>query len=303
MTTLNSPAKVLCDASDRETWLKARRGGVGASESPILLGASQYGSPIELWGIKTGRLVESTEDENERMLWGQRLEPLVAEEYERRTGRQLAHWGKLVQSVQEPFMLATPDYEIVGQGIPVEIKTTDASRKRDWADGAPPRVAIQCQHQMYVTGAPMASVGLLVGGNTFMWCDIERDEALIAEILAACARFWQYVADDVPPPVDGSEQASDAIARLWPTTAAGESVVLPGDAYEWVRELAQAEADQKRAAEVINTVKNNVKVAMGNAELGLFPDGELAFTYRTQQRRGYTVAPGSSRVLRRSANG
>ena len=99
MTTTMQPQitdafTVLADASERAAWLKARLRGVGASESPVLMGASKFSSPIELWGIKTGRLPESLDDENERMLWGQRLEPLVAEEYERKTGRQLIPWGK-----------------------------------------------------------------------------------------------------------------------------------------------------------------------------------------------------------------
>src|SRR3990167_6761392 len=308
MTTTMQPQitdafAVLADASERESWLKARPRGVGASESPILMGASKFSSPIELWGIKTGRLPESVDDENERMLWGQRLEPLVAEEYERKTGRQLSPWGKLLQSTEQPVMIATPDYQIVGQNVPVEIKTTDASRVKDWSDGSPPHVVIQCQHQMFVTGARSASVGVLVGGNRFMWCDVERDDALIADIVAACLKFWQYVREDVPPPADGSEPTSEAIAKLWPITAEGESIVLPDDAYEWARDLESAEVLAKLAKDTVETAKNKVKVAMGSAEIALFPDGEAAFSYRTQPRKGYTVAPGSSRVLRRSANG
>lgn len=298
MTALNQPAIEVCTADDREAWLKARLLGVGASDSPVLMGASKYSSPVELWGIKTGRLPESVDDENERMLWGQRLEPLVAEEYERRTGRQLVLWGWLLRSAVEPFMLATPDYHDLG-GTPVEIKTTDASRKRDWVDGAPAHVNIQCQHQMFVTGASKASVGVLVGGNTFMWCDVERDDTLIAEIVATCRTFWEHVTSDSPPPADGSEATGEAIAKLWPITATGESIVLPEDAYDWTRDLDKAEAERKDAAERIETVKNQVKIAMGNAEVGLFQDGERAFSYRTQSRKGYTVAPGSSRVLRR----
>lgn len=296
-------ATVIADASDREAWLKARLRGVGASESPVLMGASKFSSPIEIWGIKTGRLPESIDDENERMLWGQRLEPLVAEEYERKTGRHLARWGKLLQSNAQPVMLATPDYQILGENIPVEIKTTDASRVKDWSNGAPAHVNIQCQHQMFVTGARSASVGVLVGGNRFMWCDVERDDALIAEILETCAAFWQHVADDQPPPADGSESTSEAISKLWPITAEGESIVLPADAYEWVRTLEDAEARLKEAKATVEEVRNQVKVAMGNVEIALFPDGERAFSYRTQKRRGYAVEASSSRVLRRITNG
>jgi putative phage-type endonuclease len=290
-------------AGDRAAWLAARTKGVGASESAVLTGASKWGSAMSLWGVKTGRLPDE-ESENERMLWGQRLEPLVAEEYERRTGRKLTPWGWLLRSTLAPFMLATPDYRLAATNnyplVPVEIKTTDASRIRDWQDGPPPHVQVQCQHQMFVTGASRASVGVLVGGNRFMWTDVERDEVLIREIVEACRTFWQHVTDDSPPPADASEATSEAIAKLWPVTAVGESVVLPADAYDWARELDQAKQEARLLQDRIDGIENVLKAAIAGAEVALFPDGSRAFTLRTQKRSGYTVAPAEFRVLRRS---
>lgn len=288
---------LIVSASDRPQWLEARKTGVGASESPILTGASRWGSPVSLWGIKTGRLPDE-DTENERMLWGQRLEPLVAEEYERKTGRELAPWGWLLRSTTAPFMLATPDYR-TEDGWPVEIKTTDASRIKDWKDGAPPHVVVQCQHQMFVTGTSKASVGVLVGGNRFMWTDVERDEAVIREVLAACGTFWEHVTKNLPPPADASDATSEAIALLWPHTAEGESLVLPEDAYGWVRELDKAKGEAKAVDYQITEIENKVKLAMGAAELALLPDGSRAFTLRTRNRKAYSVPAGSSRVLRR----
>lgn len=291
--------ETVCPASDRAAWLQARTTGIGASESPVLLGASSFSSPVTLWGEKTGRLPVDETDENERMLWGQRLEPLVAEEYERRTKRGLIPWGDLLRSTRLPFMVATPDYATI-EGIPVEIKTTDGSRVRDWREGPPAHVAIQCQHQMFVTGARMASVGVLVGGNRFMWADVPRDDDLIAEIVETCAEFWRLVREDVPPPADASDATHEAIAAMWPKTAIGESLVLPPESYDWARELEAAEAERKLAGDRAESIKNTVRLAMGAAEVGVFPDGERAFTLRTQKRSGYTVAPAEFRVLRRT---
>ncbi|MCR4340193.1 MAG: YqaJ viral recombinase family protein [Gemmatimonadaceae bacterium] len=307
MTTLTTTQPLtedyesLVSAASRDEWLKARKSGVGASESAVLTGASKWGSAIGLWGIKTGRLPDVDLDDNERVMWGQRLEPLVAEEYERRTGRKLLQWGWLLRSKLVPFMLATPDYRLADEpGIPVEIKTTDGTRIKDWQDGAPAHVNIQCQHQMFVTGAPRASVGVLVGGNRFMWCDVDRDEAVIREIVEASRAFWQYVVDDAPPPADASEATSEAIAKLWPVTAVGETVVLPVDAYDWARDLDTAKGEAKILKDRIDGIENVLKAAIGGAELGLYPDGTKAFTLRTQKRSGYTAAPAEYRVLRRS---
>ena len=50
---------------------------------------------------------------------------------------------------------------------------------------------------------------------------------------------------------------------------------------------------------VMDEIENKVKLAMGAAEVALFPDGSEAFTLRTRTRKAYSVAAGSSRVLRR----
>jgi len=292
---------ILADSTDREAWLDARLTGVGASDTPALMGYTSYASALSLWALKTER-VPSDDDafDNERMRWGTKLEPLVAEEYDRQTGREVSHWGELLSYDEAPYILATPDYyyEVDGVRIPVEIKTTDVSRSADWAEGVPDRVNCQLQQQMLVTGAPYGSTGVLVGGNTFRWADVERDDAFIAEIERTCAEFWRYVETDESPPIDGSEATSEAIKKMWPRSAPGETIVLPDDAYDWARALADAKAETKEAKARQTEIENIIKAALGNNEIGMYPDGAVAFTYKSQTRKSYTVKDSSSRVLR-----
>ena len=295
---------VLARSEDRAAWLEARQKGVGASDTPALMGLTQYASAVSLWAQKTGRVVEDDEAfEDERMRWGTKLEPLVAEEYDRQTGRGVTRWGELLSYSELPFILATPDYWTVQDGvrIPVEIKTTDVSRGSDWADGPPDRVYCQMQQQMLVTGAPMASTGVLMGGNTFRWADVQRDEAYITEIKRVCSEFWRYVVDDVSPPMDGSEATTDAVAKMWPHAATGESLVLTDEAYDWARDIDAAKNARKVADEQVRLLENTVKAALGNAEMGLYPDGTVAFTWKEQTRKSYTVKESSYRVLRKAA--
>jgi putative phage-type endonuclease len=292
----------VCPSDDREAWLAARLTGVGASESPVLLGLSTFASVMSLWGVKAGRIAQDDEP-SDRMRWGVILEPHVAEEYERKTGRSLRRWASLLRSVAEPYMLATPDYawtDEQGAVIPVEIKTTDFSRRADWADGPPLRVNVQCQHQMIVTGAQRASVGLLVGGNTFMWADVPRDEAVIASIRDACARFWRLVASETLPPVDASEQTAAALKLIFPLAAAGETLTLPPEAIEWSRSMEAGKAAEKVAQGVIQEAQNNLVAAIGSAEVGILPDGSGAWTYKNLRRKEYVVKAAEYRQLRRT---
>ena len=294
-------AERVCSADERPAWLKARLSGVGASESPVLLGLSTFASIIELWGYKSGRLIQDDSEQTDRQRWGVILEPHVAEEYERRTGRSLRRVAELLRSSKHPFMLATPDYawESPDGIVPVEIKTTDFSRRSDWVDGPPPRVNVQCQHQMLVTGAKRASVGLLVGGNMFMWADVERDDALCLQILDACETFWGMVQSGILPPVDATEQTRAALKMLFPRAAEGESLTLAIDAVEWSRHLQAAKHAEKMAKDAARGYENQIIAALGNAETGVLPDGSGAFTYKTVRRKEHVAKASEFRQLRR----
>src|SRR3989304_2999103 len=129
--------QVVCSADDRTEWLGDRAAGIGASESPVLLGLSTFASIMGLWGQKRGIIPLENDEETDRMRWGLKLEPLVAAEYERQTGRKLRRWAQLLRSNEYHYLLATPDYAWLredGSTVPVEIKCTDFSHKSDWAD-------------------------------------------------------------------------------------------------------------------------------------------------------------------------
>ena len=42
---------------NRKDWLKIRKQGIGASDAAAAVGISPYQSPLELWMIKTGRVM------------------------------------------------------------------------------------------------------------------------------------------------------------------------------------------------------------------------------------------------------
>ena len=290
--------EVVCSADDHAAWLEARKTGIGASESPVLLGLSSFASVMELWGQKRG-LIPLAGEETERMRWGLKLEPLVAEEYQRQTGRRLERWSALLRSKEFPYLLATPDYLWSREEgcVPVEIKCADFSHKSDWADGVPRRVYYQCQHQLAVTGAPLASIGLLVGGNQFFWADVERHEAAVQAILATCEAFWEQVAKGILPSVDGTERTSQALKLIFPRAALGEVLTLPDDACRWSADLESAKEEAKALDMKIRLLEDTLKAAIGNAEIGILPDGSGAWKWQNVHRRGYTVAETDYRQL------
>ena len=80
----------------------------------------------------------------------------------------------------------------------------------------PEYVQCQVQHQLAVTGKTAADVCVLICGQEIKIHRIERDELVIKQLIELERQFWQYVIDDIPPPVDGSDSSSLALQCLYP---------------------------------------------------------------------------------------
>ena len=284
---------------DREAWLNARQSGIGASEIAAVLGESPYSSRLRIWGQKVGRILPQDLSDVEAVQMGIELEPLVANLYSKKTSRPVEPAGILLRSDEYPWALATPDYWLMdGDGnwrIPLQIKTTSAWRVNDWAEGPPVHIWWQVQHEMFVTGAPWASVGVLVGGQRFMWVDVERDEDAIQRIIYEGGIFWNQVQSQEYPDPDMLEDTTHSIQSLFPSSAEGEVLGLPADAVEWDRELTQYKAQRSELEDHIRHLENNLKLSIGPAEKGVLHDGSGAYTYKSQDRWSYTLAEGEAK--------
>lgn len=288
----------------RDQWLASRATGIGASEVASILGVG-FQTPAEVWLRKVGLAAdEDLAAEVERIHWGQVLEPVIIDQYAtaRYAGRPTTRSGELLRSKAHPWALATLDAVTRHPShgaIPLETKATDAFLAGDWEDGPPERYYLQVQAQMLVTGASIASIASLIGGNRLVWCDIERDEATIARIVFACSRFWDLVERREMPAADATSEWARAFAIANPEIA-GTTVDLADDARPWADELARAKADEKAAEARVQRAKNELISRIGTASEARFGDG-TGFTYRLQSRAEHTVSASTFRVLRESA--
>ena len=325
MVTTGKTFDVVIAQSDRRGWENAHLTGIGASQIAAVLGEHPYQSGVRIWGEKVGRLEPQDFTDNEAVQIGIELEPFVAQKYQQRTGRTVDQAGELLRSRTYPWAICTPDYWLMDDAghwsIPLQIKTTGAFRIGDWAAGPPAAVFWQVQHEMLVTGAPWASVGVLVGGQRFLWADVERDDDAIGRIIKAGESFWQNVVDEVMPELDGSSDSTAVLATLYPTSQTGEVIALPDEAIEWDVELAQLDWEKSQLETKIDALKNNLRAAIGDAEAGMLHDGSGGYTNKAQTRWSYSLADGqakptangetvqavakstSFRVLRRSTKG
>lgn len=267
--------------STRADWLQARTQGIGGSDAATVVGANPWSDPTTLWLEKTG--MREPQPENEAMWWGNQLEELVAVRHVLVTGREVkspAAKGKFVihQHPEHDFALATLDRlqvdEQRGPGL-LEIKTTGSPKieAEDWEQDPPLHYQIQLQHQLMVTGMTWGSLSVLIRGNKFATCDIERNEDFCQLLLAKEKEFWQMVLDGEMPAFDGSISSVEAIRHLYPVQAEGKVIQLSDEFRDLAEEMEQVSEERKALEKREKEIKARVKAELGDAERGIIPGG------------------------------
>jgi putative phage-type endonuclease len=270
---------------DYVDWLNWRRKGIGGSDASVVCGISRYKSPVELWMDKTGQL--PYDDAGEAAYWGAQLEALVKAEFSKRTGIEVKLLNQLLQNEDYPFMIANldgvcehPDY---GTCV-FEAKTASAYKAGEWSDAIPDEYMLQVQHYLAVTGYKGAYIAALIGGNTFKWKFIERDDDLIAMLIKLEAEFWRCVQTNTPPPLDGTEASSKFICERFPSSIPQSKIELPETAGELIRKYESACEQLDFYTEQKQEAENQLKQMLGEHEVGITGDRMITWKSVSQER-------------------
>ena len=280
-------AKVLVSTENLpyEDWLEYRKRGIGGSDAAVVCGISRYKSPVELWLEKTDQI--PAQEAGEAAYWGTQLEALVRAEFTKRTGTEIRLVKQLLQSEEYPFMLANLDgvceHPDLGTCV-FEAKTASAYKAGEWEDAIPAEYMLQVQHYLAVTGYKAAYIAVLIGGNTFRWKLIERDEELITMLIELESAFWNYVQERTAPPLDGSDASVRFLAERFPNSVPRSEIILPDTAtgllaqYDETCEQLEAITEKKQQAE------NLLKQMMGEHEVGTTGSRIITWKSVSQER-------------------
>ena len=267
-----------------EEWLELRKMGIGGSDASVVCGINRYKTPIELWMEKTDNA--PPQEAEESAYWGTQLESLVREEFTKRTGIEVKLVKELLQSEEHPFMLANldgichdPNY---GDCI-FEAKTASAFKAGEWENTIPDEYMLQIQHYMAVTGCKAAYIAVLIGGNTFRWRLVERDDELISMLIELEGRFWEHVKNNTPPPVDGSEACAKYLAEKY-SDSTTNSVELPPEAEKLIKEYNTACEKLSAVTEEKQLAENKLKQLLGANEVGTVKGNIVSWKSVSQER-------------------
>lgn len=260
---------------NREQFLENRRKGIGGSDAAAVLGLSKWKTAYDVFLDKTGQS-EPTPD-NDAMLWGRLLEPVIRQQYADRTGREVAMPSMLTMA-DKPYIVANVDGLCADRVL--EIKT--ARTAKDWGeegtDEVPMQYFLQCQHYLMVTGKPVADVAVLIGSADFRIYTVEANEKLFGVMQTAYAEFWNnHVLTGTPPE---AVSYADAVARF--KVSNGQSVEATPEIVAALDALADASEKVKEAEKLEEDLKGKIMTFMGENET-LTVDGLTRVSWKTSK--------------------
>ena len=262
----------------REEWLQFRTGGIGGSDVSIIAGINPFKSVHQLWLEKTGQ-IEPEQAESEYSHFGTLLEPIVRKEFTERTGIKVRQKHMLLQSSEYPFMYADLD-GVINEGGELaifEAKTASQYKMETWEEGVPAGYILQVQHYMAVTGAKKTYIAALVGGNHFVYHVVERDEVMIAKIIAMEKYFWEtHVIGGVEPIPDGSEATTNYFNSKF-SESNGQIIELPEEALAICEEYERLSEQLKELETAKSAAANQLKSYLKEAEAGTVGERKIVW--------------------------
>ena len=253
----------------REKWLELRRNGIGGSDASVVMGKNPWRSIQQLWEDKTGK-TPVQENSNEYTYWGNVMEGIIRKEFMNRTGLKVRQKHFMIFHPQFPFMFADVDGIVTdeyGEKCIFEAKTVSQYREDEWKDGKiPVEYMLQVQHYLAVCNMQKAYIAALIGGNHFIYYTILRDEEMIADLVYAEKKFWEYnVKCDIRPEIDDSEATKEFLNRKYKESVK-DSVPLDRSLVKVLEEY-QDVSDQLKDMEKRKTgLSNQLKAALGEHE-------------------------------------
>ncbi|MBP1717624.1 MAG: hypothetical protein H6Q43_1062 [Deltaproteobacteria bacterium] len=280
---MNQPVrKVILDS------VEDRRGGLGGSDSPIVLGVSPFQTRRQLYLEKVG-LAEPV-PETAAMKRGKRMESIVADLYQEIKERPVEVVRQKLVHHDMPFLWAHIDRRITdpkrptrGPGI-LEIKCPGISiYHKCKREGLPLYYVVQLQHYLGVTGLKWGGFAVFSAEAWEMIeFDVQRDNELIKIIFQKDKEFWENTQKGIAPEDDSVQvELPDFNGEV-----ANMNVINPLDWEEAVRAYQQGKMLRAEGEDMMALAETRIKAMMEsvNAEVAEGAGARIYWSFQKARR-------------------
>lgn len=268
---------------ERAEFLERRATGIGATDSPKILGLSRWGTALTVYEDK----VAPRPQEMSLPAWlGLKLQSTVAELYTAQTGTILRADNRHHRHPEHDWMVCHLDFRAKGQpSLLVECKT------KAWMTGwgeegsveIPVDIWVQVQHEMAVTGATECDVAVLFGHHTFRVYRVVRDDPFIATMIPRLATVWfENIIPRIPPEPTGHELDTAAVKRAHPEHD-DTWVAATAEDEAFIKQVVLARQNANVAEANKDEQENKLRVLIGRAQGITGSFGQI--TYRQTRDR------------------
>jgi putative phage-type endonuclease len=252
-----------------------RRKGIGGTDIGAIAGLNENKSEFRVYQEKTGK-IKPNKVQTEKMYWGERLEPILAEEAvkrlrdEQNISVELINPDETLVHPQYEFMRGNLDREIVfrdGTRGVLECSTTGEFFKTEWKeDELPAHFLLQVQWYLMLTGYDIGYIAVLIGGNNFVYKRIDANLEIQEHLKNIATTFWGKLQRGEEPEPDGSKDAEDAIRELYPVSTPEKMVDLSYMESEY-KELLEILDQVETLTKIREAKKQKIKNAMKDSEI------------------------------------
>ena len=261
-----------------EEWLQDRHDNpsIGASMSSSILGYNPWQSAVDVWD----QLLHPNGgiDDNLALYLGREMEPIVKKLFMDKTGLKVLNDNKIRIDDEYFFLTTNLDGVVVGEGIPVEYKTT----AKPWDGDIPDHYFVQLQHQMMVTESPsIYYCSLSMGYKKQLVVEkYDRNDDFIADMRSSLITFWEEnVVKGIPPEPKSINDAKKLYNEVDPESIATGSK----DDCSVVTNLRQLKIQKADIDKQVNEAQLELMKVMGDKEILVNQSGfELATWKKTK---------------------
>lgn len=256
-------------------WELLRNLGIGGSDTAVIMGLGKFESQSEraLFYSKTGKAVsEMAPDDPGRAFifeYGHVKEPMVIDEFCRRTGAKVLDYPFTFRSKKNPFMICNVDAIVQmpkGDLYIFEAKTTNSQNWEMWKDGIPYYYINQTRHYMCgldddrIKGAYIGAI-ITNQKNDFFRHLVDRNPVLEADLAEREKEWWNaYVVPGVFPPLSGDATKDANVYMKYEAGKPGtKPLILSPDAVKDImHHYIALEEEKKRLESRLEEVTNNM---------------------------------------------
>ena len=260
---------------ERRDWLALRKQGIGGSDVAAIIGVSPWKTAYALYMEKTED-IEITDEDNERLAWGRRLEAPIREWYCETTGREVVV-PDLMHSKDHPFMLGTLDGIAGDRGLEIKTAHHAAGWGEPGTDQIPTYYLTQVHHYMIVSNLPVFDVAVSIAGSPPVLYEVKADRETHDLLIKAEEQFWKRVQQLEPPP---TLSYSDIVSKFGKAAASG-SKVAEEEVIATLAELKETRSSLARLTQVEEELKGRIIAVLGaDYDTLTSPEGKPLVTYR-----------------------